>query len=123
MTTSRHEIKTLLVSGKELNKSVFKQLPDLFCFPEDWRSEMPEGELLGRVNYSQALPEKWPRNRANGAYICHLLISNGNTLYKLPVVEIDKCWGDCDLGLKQWRKVNEDQLALVEAIPQIFLRS
>jgi hypothetical protein len=118
---SEIKINTVVVSGKELNKGIFKQLDNVLCFYDQWKDEHPTGKLIGRVYYPEA--SCLDRRQKDSGYICHLLIQVGSKLLKLPVHEPDMCWGDCAEGRRIRQRHVEREREELQAIPQIFLRS
>ena len=121
MSDSEIKINTVVVSGRELNKGIFKQLDNLLCFYDQWKDECPTGKLIGRVYYPEA--SCLNRRQKDSRYICHLLIQVGSKLLKLPVHETGMCWGDGADGRSiRQRHLDQEQKEL-QAIPQIFLRS
>lgn len=121
MANTEIKINTVIVSGKELNKGIFKQLDDVLCLWENWRSECPTGKLIGRVYYPEASCLSDHKDRTK--YICHLLIQDGDRLLKLPVHEAGMCWGDGAEGAWIRQRHIERERKELRAIPQIFLRS
>ena len=117
MSNTEIKINTVVVSGKELNKGIFKQLDNVLCFYDQWKNECPTGKLIGRVYYPEA-------SRLSGSkYVCHLLIQVGSHLSKLPVHEPGMCWGDGAEGAWIRQRHVEREWEELQAIPQIFLRS
>jgi hypothetical protein len=72
------EIKTIVVGKKELNRSVFRQIPDLGYRSVilDLYGERPTLEAIGKINYPEAVGANKRR------YLFHFLLLKDGRLFK-----------------------------------------
>lgn len=80
------EVKTLLINGRELNRNIFRQIPEI-CYQQVILESYSNSagtrttyEIIGKVLYPE-LVKKNPR------YLFHFLCKKGNELYRSACYE------------------------------------